>query len=434
MTNLDAARFQMAYSLGFHMIFAALGVGMPMLMIMAEALWLRTGKQHYLNLARTWAKATGVLFAIGAVSGTGLSFEMGLLWPEFMRFAGSTIGPAFTLEGYAFFTEAIFLGLYLYGWERLSAVGHWLCGLVVAVSGAASSVLVVATNAWMQNPLGVDVLVANPEALDAVGVLFRNRAWAVMALHSTLACYAATAFAVAGIYAWGLLKGRTTDLHRSALSIVLVIGSISAVAMFVTGHTSAVDVATRQPAKLAAMESQFRTEAGAPLRIGGIPYPESGEVRYSLEIPRLLSILAYNDPNAVVAGLDQFPREEWPNVRVTHIAFQLMVASGTAMLLVCPWYWWKVLRRRVVQSRALLWALVAVSPLGFVALEAGWVVTEVGRQPWIIYGVMRTSEAVTPAPGLLQTMIGFVALYTMLAVVLVVMLRRLKHMEWKESE
>lgn len=433
MTNLEAARFQMAYSLGFHMIFAALGVGMPMLMFIAEGLYLRTGKEHYMKLAKTWAKATGILFAIGAVSGTGLSFELGLLWPAFMATAGSAIGPAFTLEGYAFFLEAIFLGLYLYGWDKISPVGHWLSGLVVALSGAASSVFVVSTNAWMQNPVGYEVLVSNPEAYDIMAGLFGNPAWLNMAIHSTLACYVATGFAVAGVYAWGALKGRRDELRRGALAISMGLGAVTALLVAITGHDSAVDVAVRQPTKLAAMEAHFKTEQGAPLILGGIPNPETQEVPWSIKIPKGLSILAFMDPDAVVAGLDQVPRENWPNVLMTHLSFQVMVGAGSAMVAIGFWYWWAVWRKRKAEpgkaelSKWLLWALVLASPLGFIALEAGWMVSEIGRQPWIIFGQMRTADAVTPASGLQTVLLGFVALYSALAVVLVVLLRRLKH-------
>lgn len=429
MTNLDAARFQMAYSLAFHMFFAAMGVGMPLKMLIAEGLWLRTGEKRYLNLAKTWAKATGLLFAVGAVSGTGLSFELGLLWPAFMGFAGSTIGPAFTLEGYFFFLEAIFLGLYLYGWERLSGLAHWLTGLVIAFSGAASSVVVTATDAWMQNPQGADLLLANPDAVDPIAALFQNEYWSTIAIHSTLACYAATGFAVAGVYAWGALKGRLDPLRRSALGIALLVGGLAAATMPVTGHVSAQVTAVRQPYKLAAMEAQFFTEKGAPLRIGGIPDPDRQEVRWVLEIPRGLSYLAFSDPNAEVAGLDQIPREDWPNVPLTHISFQVMVAAGFFMLGVAVLAGWLYYRRRLEAfSRPwLLWLILLSSPLGFIALQAGWIVTEVGRQPWIIYGVMRTAEAVTPAPGLMTAMYGFVGLYTVLAVVVVWLLNRLRH-------
>lgn len=424
-----AARMQMGFSLGFHMIFAALGVGMPLLMLVAEWRWLKTGRRHFLELARTWGKATGILFAIGAVSGTALSFELGLLWPAFMEFAGSTIGPAFTLEAYAFFIEAIFLGLYLYGWERLSPLGHWLCGIPVTVSGAASSVLVVASNAWMQNPVGAELLRSNPDAANPAAMLFANPMWGIMAVHSTLACYAATAFAVMGVYAWGALRGRSKEIHRSAVYIAAVVGTLTAITMPVTGDLSAKAVARYQPVKLAAMEAQFETERAAPLRIGGLPQPEAGQVPYAIEIPGLLSWLAYGDFNAEVAGLDQVPREHWPNVTLTHIAFQVMVAAGVAMLAAVGWFWWVSRRRRgqVLQHRWLMWAIVAASPLGFMALEAGWIVTEIGRQPWIIQGIMRTSEAVTPAPGLVGVLLAAVGLYLILAITLVWLLLRLRH-------
>lgn len=429
MDNLLAARFQMAFSLGFHMIFAALGVGMPLLMLIAEGLWLRTKQPHYLKLAKTWAKATGLSFAVGAVSGTALSFELGLLWPQFMGFAGTAIGPAFTAEGFAFFVEAIFVGLYLYGWNRLSPLAHWLTGIPVAVAGAASSVLVVAANAWMQNPLGADLLRTNPAAADPSAILFGNPAWPVMAIHSTLSTYAATAFAVAGVYAWSALRGKRDALRRSALRIVLVVGTLAAALMPITGDHSAKYAARAQPAKLAAMEAQFQTESGAPLRIGGWPNPETGEVRYAIDLPKGLSFLAFGDFNAEVKGLDQFPREDWPNVPVTHVSFQLMVAAGVLMLLAAAGYWYVAWRRRggELENSLLLRALIGASPLGFVALETGWMVTEIGRQPWILYGVMRTAEAVTPVPGVAWTMIGFVALYLLLGLTLVWLLRRLNH-------
>lgn len=404
MDSLLAARLQMAISLGFHMVFAALAVGMPLLMLLAEGLYLRRRDPRYLELARTWSKVTAITFAIGAVSGTALSFELGLLWPRFMEVAGPATGPAFTLEGFAFFTEAIFLGLYLYGWERLSPVAHWLTGIPVAISSAASSVLVTAADAWMQNPVGAETLVANPEAFDPIAALFRNPAWPVMAVHSTLATYAATAFAVAAVYAWAALRGHRDEMRRSALRMAVAMATISALLMPVTGHTSAQFVAGNQPVKLAAMEAQFKTERAAPLRLGGLPDPEAQTVRYAIEVPGMLSWLAFGDTSAEVPGLDRVPRDQWPNVPVTHIAFQIMVIAGILMVLVVAWYWSASWRRRgrVLYDRRLLWGLVAAGPLGFIALEAGWVVTEVGRQPWIIRGVMRTSEAVTPAPGVVS--------------------------------
>lgn len=426
MDDLLAARLQMAVSLGFHMIFAAIGVGMPLLMLIAEGLWLRTGDRPYLQLAKKWAKATGILFAIGAVSGTALSFELGLLWPRFMEFSGGIIASAFALEGYAFFLEAIFLGLYLYGWNRLSPRGHWWTGVPIAISGAASSVLVVSTNAWMQNPVGFVLENGMPAEVDPVAALF-NPSWGVMAVHSTLATYAATAFAVAAVYAWGMLKGRRDAYHKAGLSIAMVVALVSAVAMPITGDISSRWVADRQPVKLAAMEAQFETEQGAPLRIGGLPDPQRRIVKYAIEIPKGLSWLAYKDPDAEVRGLDRVPEDEWPNVPLTHIAFQIMVVAGFAMLVVSLWYW-IAYRRPASKSHVgslLLRTLVAAGPLGFLALEAGWIVTEVGRQPWIIYGVMRTAEAVTPVPGVLSTLIGVTVLYILLLITVIWLLSRL---------
>lgn len=423
MENLIAARMQMAISLGFHMVFAALGIGMPLLMLIAEGLWLRTHKQRYLDLAKKWGKATGLLFAIGAVSGTALSFELGLLWPPFMQFAGPIIGPAFALEGYAFFIEAIFLGLYLYGWNRLKPIAHWLCGVPVALSGAASGVLVMSANSWMQNPTGFTVQNGMPTNIDPVAALI-NPSWGVLALHLTLACYMATAFMVAAVYAWGMLKGRRDSYHRAGLAIAMAIGVVAALIQPVSGDMAARLVNRTQPAKLAAMESQFTTEQGAPLRIGGIPDEKNGTVHFAIEIPKGLSFLATHDPNATIKGLDAYPRDQWPAVPVVHIAFQVMVGSGIAVILFALWYWFLRWKRRE-QGKWLLRALVLSGVLGVAAMEAGWVVTEVGRQPWIIYNVMTTASAVTPAPGIWITFSSFVALYVLLGVTLVWLLLRL---------
>ena len=412
----------MEVSLGFHMIFAALGIGMPVMLMIAEALWLRTGQEHYRALARQWAKATALTFAVGAVSGTALSFELGLLWPRFMQFAGPTIGSAFTLEGYAFFIEAIFLGIYLYGWDRLSPRAHWLTTIPIAISGLMSGVLVVAVNAWMQFP-----------AQDAAGgarldpwAPFASEPWLHMALHSSLSCYIATGFAAAGVYALGWLRGRTDSYHRSGLSIAMAVATVAAVLQPLSGDISARAVAELQPAKLAAMEAHFETEAGAPITIGGLPDPASGTVRFALEIPYGLSLLAFHDPNATVVGLNDIPRDLWPNVIVTHIAFQIMVGCGFALAGIGALYW-LVRWRRMGLRPALLRVLVFAAPLGFVALEAGWIVTEVGRQPWIINGVMRTRDAVTSVDGVATTFFSFTVLYLVLGTTLALLLRRLAH-------
>jgi cytochrome bd ubiquinol oxidase subunit I len=433
MDVLTAARIQMEVSLGFHMFFAALGIGMPLLMLLAEWQWLKTGQLHYRRLAKTWGKATALTFAVGAVSGTALSFELGLLWPSFMALAGGVIGPTFALEGYAFFIEAIFLGLYLYGWDRLSPRAHWWTGVPVALAGMMSGVFVVAANAWMQVPGGFELTADGALAGSDPLAPFRSPAWIHMALHSTLSCYIATGFAVAGVYATGMLRNRRDAYHRSALGIALGVGAVAALLQPLSGDWSARKMAEHQPAKLAAAEAHFVTSSHVPLMIGGLP-DEEGNVRYALHIPNALSLMIGRSPETVVVGLNDFPRDERPPVAITHIAFQIMVASGFAMIFVALWYWWTRWRRRDM-GRWLPALLLLASPLGFLALQAGWIVTEVGRQPWVIYGIMRTADGVTPQQGVPVTLFGFSVLYLALGIALVLLLRGLaRHYDDDVSE
>lgn len=414
----------MAMSLAFHIVFAMVGIGMPLLMVLAEWRHLRTGEALYLDLAKRWAKGTAILFAVGAVSGTVLSLELGLLWPGFMEFAGPIIGMPFSLEGFAFFTEAIFLGVYLYGWNRISPRAHLWSGILVAVSGALSGIFVVIANAWMNAPRGFVLREGVPVEIDPLLAMTTPAAFP-QALHMTLAAYAGTGFAVAGIHAWFLRRGTAARFHRTALGIALRVAIPAALLQPLSGDLSAKAVATLQPAKLAAMEGQFSTERGAPLRIGGWPDEAAGETRWALEIPGALSILAFGDPNAEVQGLDRVPREDWPPVAVVHVAFQVMVGLGSYMALVSLWALWARWRRRdLTRERALLAALVLATPMGFIATEAGWVVTEVGRQPWIVQGVLRTADAVTPMPGLIVPFLGFTALYCFLGGIVAYLLAR----------
>lgn len=412
----------MAMSLAFHIVFAAPGIAMPLMMVIAEWRWLRTRDEVYLMLAKRWAKGTAILFAVGAVSGTVLSFELGLLWPAFMGWAGAIIGMPFSLEGFAFFTEAIFLGIYLYGWNRVRPAAHLTAGVLVALSGMASGIFVVLANAWMNTPTGFRLVDGKPVDIDPIAAMLNPSSFS-QTLHMTLASYAATGFAVAGIHSMMLLRDRQNLFHRRALAIALAVGGATAVLMPLSGDILAKATARNQPAKLAAFEGQFKTERGAPLRIGGIPDSEAGTTRYAIEIPYALSLLAFNDPQAVVKGLDAFPRDEWPPVAIVHIAFQIMVAAGLAMIAVVIWRVYLAWRRAEL-SDWFLRAVVAASPLGFIAIEAGWVVTEVGRQPWIIYGVMRTSAAVTPMPGLVIPFITFTLLYIFLAMIVVWLMLR----------
>lgn len=424
MENLLAARAQMAMSLAFHIIFAAAGIAMPLLMVLAEWRWQRTGDASYLQLTKRWAKGTAILFAVGAVSGTVLSFELGLLWPGFMQWAGAIIGLPFSLEGFAFFTEAIFLGIYLYGWNRVSPRMHLFAGVMVAVSGAASAIFVVIANAWMNTPTGFRLVNGQPVDIDPIAAMMNPAAFG-QTVHMMLAAYAATGFAVAGIHAYLLLRNSRSGFHRHALELALLVGGIAAVLQPISGDIVGQVLAKTQPAKLAAMEGHFKTEPGAPLRLGGWPDEATQTTPYAIEIPYGLSLLAFHEPQAIVKGLEEFPRDQWPPVAIVHISFQIMVAAGTAMMLVALWAAWNRWRKQsLLKSRALLWAIVAASPLGFVAIETGWTVTEVGRQPWIIYGIVKTADAVTPMPGLAIPFLVFTLLYVFLAVIVVWLIAR----------
>src|SRR5512134_1714441 len=424
-TDLLAARAQMAVSLAFHIVFAVIGIAMPVLMVVAEVRWLRSGDTVYLELARRWAKGTAVLFAVGAVSGTVLSFELGLLWPGFMELAGPIIGIPFSLEGFAFFVEAIFLGVYLYGWTRIPARAHVAAGALVALSGAVSGIFVVLVNAWMNAPNGFTLVASRLADVDPLAAMANDAALA-QTLHMTLAAYATTGLAVAGIHAWALRRDPMNGFHLKALRVALLVGAPAAILQPLSGDLAARHVARAQPAKFAAMEALFETQRGAPLTLGGWPDAEARETRFAIEIPRALSLLTFRDPDAEIAGLDRVPRDEWPNVAVTHLGFQVMVGLGTYMAVVSAWALLVLARRREPAGRPrLLAALAIAAPMGFIATEAGWIVTEVGRQPWVIQGVLRTADAVTPMPGLTVPFVGFTLLYLLLGVVVLVILRRM---------
>lgn len=427
MPDLLAARSQMAMSLAFHIIFSVIGIGLPLLMVIAEWRWMRTGDATYLDLAKRWSKGAAILFAVGAVSGTVLSFELGLLWPNFMRFAGPIIGMPFSLEGFAFFTEAIFLGIYLYGWDRISRGAHLFSGIVVALSGVLSGIFVVMANAWMNSPTGFDLV--GGKAVDVRPfAAMANAAAFSQTLHMTLAAYAATGLGVAGVHAIMILRGNTAKFHRYALAIAVAVGAPASLLQPVSGDISARYVAQAQPVKLAAMEAHFTTQRGAPLHVGGWPDEEKRETRWAIRIPYGLSLLAFRDPDAEVRGLSDVPRDEWPPVAIVHVAFQIMVALGTCMALVSVlalWRWWRGHGSdALTTSRLLLRGLALATPMGFIAIEAGWTVTEVGRQPWIVYGILRTADAVTPMPGLVVPFLVFTLLYVLLGVIVVYMLRQ----------
>jgi cytochrome d ubiquinol oxidase subunit I len=419
MDNFIAARSQMGLSLAFHIIFATIGVSLPLMMTISEWRWRSTGDPAYLLLAKRWAKGTTILFAVGAVSGTVLSFELGLLWPRFMQYAGPVIGMPFSLEGFAFFTEAIFLGIYLYGWDRVPGWFHLLSGIIVAISGVLSAIFVTLANGWMNTPTGFDIVGGKFENIHPFVAMF-NPAGIPEAIHMVLAAYTAAGFATAGVHEWLLLRRGRNRFDEVAFGIALLVGGIAVLLQSASGDALARMVAAKQPMKLASLEGQFHTETGAPFRVGGIPFPDKRKTKYAIEIPYGLSLLAFHNPNALVKGLDQEPESDWPNVRMVHICFQVMVDCGSLLSLfavAAAWLSWK--KRPLINHSMFLKALVLVSPFGFVALEAGWMVTELGRQPWIIYHLMRTKDAVTSMPNITITFLAMTAVYVMLGVIVI---------------
>lgn len=424
MDDFLAARSQMAVSLGFHIIFSCVGMVMPFLMAYSHYQYLKTKDEVYKGVTKAWSKGVAILFATGAVSGTMLSFELGLLWPKFMQHAGPIFGMPFSLEGTAFFIEAIAIGFYLYGWDKFHPWFHWFCGVVVGISGLASGILVVAANAWMNSPAGFDYINGKYLNIDPIKAMF-NDAWFPQAFHMSVAAFAATGFAVAGIHALMILKKKNVEFHTRAFHISVGFAVAGALLAPLSGDIAAKSVAERQPIKLAAMEAHFQTEKGASFVIGGIPDEENEQIKYAVKIPKVLSFLAWGNFDAEVKGLKDFPKEHWPPVAIVHFAFQIMIFFGVVMMMIGVLYliarFWK---KEWLKKRWFLKSFVLAIPFGYIALEAGWTVTEVGRQPWIIYGIMKTSEAVTPMPGIQYSFYFFTLVFISLSLIIIFLLIR----------
>src|SRR4051794_12069203 len=418
------ARQMQALSFAVHIPLVCFGVAFPALVLFMEWLGRRRGDSLLLALAKRWSKAMIALFAIGVVTGTILSFELGLLWPEFMATYGDVFGLAFALEGFSFFVEAIFIAIYVYGWDRLSPRMHLLSGIPVVVAGFTGSLTVISVNAWMNHPAGFVLRGGEVVDVDPWGALFGNpHLWPELT-HMYLAGYIVAGFLVAAAYAWRWLRGERTRYVRTALVIPLTIAALAAPVQVVVGDWVARRVAEDQPLKLAAMEGLGETTAGASLHVGG--WYQDGEVRGGVEIPKLLSVLARHDPDATLRGLESVPADDRPPVNVVRVAFQLMVAIGFALLALGLWHlirWWR--RRRLPSTPWFFRAVVAAAPLSVVALIAGWVTTEVGRQPWVVYEVMRTEEAVTGAAGIPVGYATLVVVYAALILAVAWILRRL---------
>jgi cytochrome bd ubiquinol oxidase subunit I len=408
------ARQMQAMSFIVHIPLVCFGIAFPAMVLFVEGLWLRTGDPLYKLLAKRWSKAMVLLFAVGVVTGTILSFEMGLLWPEFMATFGDVFGVAFGLEGFSFFLEAIFIAIYVYGWDRLPPRVHLATGVPIVITGITGSLMVIAVNGWMNQPTGFRIQGGEVVDIQPWTALFNNNLWHEF-VHMYLAGSIVAGFLVASVYAYGWLKGRRERHHRVALVVALTVAALTAPAQLLVGDWAARTVAVNQPIKLAAFEGLQETTKGAPFSLAG-----------GIEIPDLLSLLAFHDPNATVTGLDSVPADDRPPVTLVKYSFRTMVAIGSALAALGAWFlwvWWR--HGRLPSSPWFHRALVAAGPLALVALVAGWVTTEVGRQPWVVYEVMRTEQAVTGAGGI---PVGFAALaliYVALIAIAGVMLRRL---------
>jgi cytochrome bd ubiquinol oxidase subunit I len=418
------ARQMQALSFAVHIPLVCFGIAFPALMLYAEWLYLRRGDELYRTLARRWSRAVAALFAVGVVTGTILSFELGLLWPAFTATFGSVFGLAFAIEGFSFFTEAIFIGIYVYGWNRLSPRVHFLSGIPIAIAGVTGSLMVISVNGWMNHPTGFRLVNGKAADVHPVKALFANSYFWHEFVHMYLAGYMVTGFVLAGVYALAQLRGRAGRYERTALAIPLTVAVLASPVQVLVGDWAGRAVADAQPVKLAAFEGLGPTTKGAPIHLLG--WYEHGDVRHGLAIPKLLSLLARHDAGATVAGLDSVPPDERPPVNVVRVAFQLMVGIGTLLaILGVAAVAVRLRRNRLPDSVWFLRAVVAAGPLAVVALLAGWTTTEVGRQPWIVYRVMRTSEAVTAATGIPVGYGTLVAVYLGLAAAVAFILRRL---------
>jgi cytochrome d ubiquinol oxidase subunit I len=421
---LFQARQLQTLSFAVHIPLVCFGIAFPAFVVLVEWLHLRTGDDLYRVLARRWSKVMLALFAVGVVTGTILSFEMGMLWPNFMATFGDVFGLAFAIEGISFFVEAIFIGIYVYSWNRLSPRTHLLMGAPIILSGFSGSLMVIAVNAWMNHPSGFTLKNGHAVDVHPFAALFENNYFWHELIHMYIAGYMVAGFLTAGVYAWALLRGRNTRYNRVALIVPLTVAALASPAQIVVGDWAARAVAQNQPVKLAALEGVAQTQKGAPEHLLG--WYDGHGVEYGIKIPKLLSLLAYHDPNAVVKGLDTVPANQRPPVNVVRFAFQAMVAIGSALALLGVVFVVAWLRlRRLPASPWFYRAVVAAGPLSLVALLAGWVTTEVGRQPWVVYRVMRTSEAVTGASGIPVGYATLAVVYAGLAVAVAWLLRRL---------
>ena len=410
--QLLPAREQMAFTLGFHIVLVPFGVTFTILMLIANYLGLRRGDQDAMLLARRWSHVSAVLFAVGAVSGTVLSFELGLLWPGLMGRFGAAYGIPFAVEGLFFFVESIFVAVYIYGWDRMRPWAHFWSGVPVPLAGIGGTLSVVAANGWMNRPGGFALSGGRVVDVNPLSVFFNGAFW-YEALHMLLAAYMVAGFIVAGVYAAGMLRGRRDHYHRLGLAVGFSIAALVTPVQIFIGDVAAHEVFQHEPAKFAAIELLPKTGTHVPETLGGVLL--NGERRYGLEIPSGASLLAGFSPSTRIAGLDTIPAAVRPAadlVSMVHLAFDVMVGIGFALLALSVWFavvWWR--RRAVPEGTWLLRAVAISGAAALVALECGWVVTEVGRQPWTVVGLLLTRDAVNTTGNLWLFFAATLALY-----------------------
>ncbi|WP_138416747.1 cytochrome ubiquinol oxidase subunit I [Aquibacillus sediminis] len=411
-------------TLSFHIIYATIGVGIPLMIFIAQWIGIKKQDEHYILLARRWTRGFVITVAVGVVTGTAIGLQLSLLWPNFMELAGNVIALPLFMETFAFFFEAIFLGIYLYTWDRFeNQKKHLLLLVPVAIGASFSAVFITIVNAFMNTPQGFEF--AGGELINVQPIVaMLNPAMPTKVAHVLATAYMTSAFILASIGAFRLLKGSDHQYHKKALFLTMKIALVFSIAAAVIGDFSGKYLAEYQPEKLAAYEWHFETEEGASLLLYGV-LEDGNEVKYAIEIPYGLSILAHGNPNAEVIGLDQFPEDEIPPLYI-HYLFDLMVTIGMGLAVLALIYvvgvWTK---RQFIHSRGFRWLIVASGPLAMLAIEAGWWLTEVGRQPWVLRGLLRTSEAATTNDQVDTMLVLFAGLYLVLGIGSVIVLKRM---------
>ncbi|HKQ60413.1 MAG TPA: cytochrome ubiquinol oxidase subunit I [Candidatus Polarisedimenticolaceae bacterium] len=427
---LAVHRLHFAFTITYHYLFPQLTMGLALLILILKTVALRTGSAHHDRAARFWTRIFGINFAMGVVTGIPMEFQFGTNWSEFSHMAGGVIGQTLAMEGtFAFFLESSFLGLLLFGERRLGPRGHWLAALLVFVGAWVSGYFIVATDAFMQHPVGYSVGPDGKLALASFGGLLFNE-WAFWQYAHTMSGAVITgSFVLTAVGAFYLLSGRYPGYGRTFVRSGVIVGAIACVLQLMpTGDRQGRLIAQHQPPTLAAMEGLFRTEQGAPIALVGQPDVEKRRLDNPLFVPRMLSFLTYRRWGAEVQGLEAFPESEWPDsIPLLYYSYHVMVGLGTMFLALMALASWKLARGRLFESRAVLWALMLAAPFPYIANTAGWITAELGRQPWVIYGVMRTADGSSPtvsAGNALFTLIGFMGLYTVLSILFLFLIYR----------